>query len=47
MVIKLDCRNKQFNYYPLNMKDHLIVLVNTGVQHDLAMDAGAEYNKRR
>jgi len=37
----LDCRSKKFELYPLDMTDFLIVLVNTGVSHDLAT---TEYN---
>jgi len=43
-VIKLDCRSKEFEHYPLDMSDYLIVLINTGVSHNLA---SSEYNKRR
>ena len=43
-VIKLDCRSKKFELYPLDMTDFYIVLVNTGVTHDLAT---TEYNQRR
>jgi len=37
----LDCRHKKFELFPLDMTDFLIVLVNTGVSHDLAT---TEYN---
>ncbi len=43
-VIRLDCRSLEFRYFPLTMKDHELVLVNTGVKHSLA---SSEYNKRR
>ncbi len=43
-VIKLDCRSLEFEYFPLNMDNHMLVLVNTGVKHSLA---SSEYNKRR
>lgn len=43
-VIKLDCRSLEFEYFPLNMANHMLVLVNTGVKHSLA---SSEYNKRR
>jgi galactokinase len=43
-VIKLDCRTLEYDLFPLNMNDHMLVLVNTGVKHSLA---SSEYNKRR
>jgi galactokinase len=43
-VIKLDCRSLEYAYFPLDMTDQLLVLVNTGVKHSLA---SSEYNKRR
>lgn len=43
-VIKLDCRTYEYEYFPLNMENHVLVLVNTGVKHSLA---SSEYNKRR
>lgn len=43
-VIKLDCRSLEFEYFPLDMTDYMLVLVNTGVKHSLA---SSEYNKRR
>lgn len=43
-VIKLDCRSLEFEYFPLNMDNYMLVLVNTGVKHSLA---SSEYNKRR
>ncbi|PKP10572.1 MAG: galactokinase [Bacteroidetes bacterium HGW-Bacteroidetes-4] len=43
-VIKLDCRSLDFSYYPLDMSEQMLVLVNTGVKHSLA---SSEYNKRR
>ncbi len=43
-VIKLDCRNLEFSYYPFSTKDHCIVLCNSGVKHSLA---SSEYNTRR
>ncbi|MGD9994320.1 MAG: galactokinase [Salinivirgaceae bacterium] len=43
-VIKLDCRSLDYSYYPLDMSEQILVLVNTGVKHSLASSA---YNKRR
>ena len=43
-VVKLDCRSLEFQYFPFDMSDVLIVLVNTGVKHALA---SSEYNKRK
>jgi galactokinase len=43
-VIKLDCRSLEYQYFPLDTTNHLLVLVNTGVKHSLAT---SEYNKRR
>jgi len=43
-VIKLDCRSLEYQYFPLDTTNHLLVLVNTGVKHSLA---SSEYNKRR
>lgn len=43
-VIMLDCKSLEFKYFPLNMSDHLLILVNTGVKHSLA---SSEYNVRR
>ena len=43
-VIKLDCRSLEYSYYPLDMSEQMLVLVNTGVKHSLA---SSEYNKRR
>jgi galactokinase len=43
-VIKLDCRSLEYEYFPLDMTDYMLVLVNTGVKHSLA---SSEYNKRR
>jgi len=43
-VIKLDCRSLEYQYFPLDMTDYMLVLVNTGVKHSLA---SSEYNKRR
>ncbi len=43
-VIKLDCQDLSFEYFPFDFPDHSIVLCNTGVKHNLAE---SEYNKRR
>jgi galactokinase len=43
-VIKLDCRDLSYQYFPLNLGDYKIVLFDTGVKHSLA---GGEYNLRR
>lgn len=43
-VLMLDCRSLDLTYYPLQMNDYELVLVNTGVKHSLA---SSEYNKRR
>ena len=43
-VIKLDCRSLDYSYYPLDMSEQILVLVNTGVKHSLASSA---YNQRR
>lgn len=42
--IKLDCRSLEYEYEPLALKDHVILLFNTNVKHSLASSA---YNKRR
>ncbi len=43
-VIQLDCRSLDYKLFPLDMSNHLLVLVNTGVKHALA---SSEYNIRR
>lgn len=43
-VIKLDCRDLSYEYVPLDLGDHEIVLLNTNVKHSLASSA---YNDRR
>lgn len=43
-VIKLDCRDLSFSYKPLELKDYVILLLNTNVKHSLASSA---YNDRR
>ncbi len=43
-VIKLDCRSLDYELFPFEMQDQILILVNTGVKHSLA---ASEYNKRR
>lgn len=43
-VMKLDCRNLEYEYIPFEFPNHKIVLVNSMVSHSLA---GSEYNVRR
>lgn len=43
-AIRLDCRSLEYSYFPLQLTDYMIVLVNSGVKHALA---GSAYNKRR
>lgn len=43
-VIKLDCRNLSYEYFPLRMGKYAIILFDTGVKHSLA---SSEYNTRR
>ncbi|MBI9066241.1 MAG: galactokinase [Salinivirgaceae bacterium] len=43
-VIKLDCRSQEYELFPLDMSDFMLILVNTGVKHSLA---SSEYNTRR
>ena len=43
-AILLDCRSLKHKYFPLHLKDHLIVLADTHVKHNLASSA---YNQRR
>lgn len=43
-VIRLDCRDLSYQYFPLELGDHYIVLMDTGVRHSLAT---SEYNLRR
>jgi galactokinase len=44
MAIQLDCRSLQYEYFPLELHKHKIVLYDTQVKHSLA---GGEYNLRR
>ncbi|MFD2556452.1 galactokinase [Sphingobacterium tabacisoli] len=43
-VMKLDCRNLDYSYFPLELGDYEFVLLNTNVSHSLASSA---YNDRR
>jgi len=40
----LDCKTLDYNYFPISMKDYMIVLCNSNVSHSLA---DSEYNTRR
>ena len=41
----LDCRNLEFNYLPIELQDHSLVLINSKIEHNLAIDSA--YNDRR
>jgi galactokinase len=43
-VMVLDCRSMEYNYLPLNLIDHTLVLCDTKVKHSLV---DSEYNTRR
>lgn len=43
-AIKLDCRSLEYEYIPLNLQGHRIVLFNTNIKHTLIT---TEYNNRR
>lgn len=43
-AIKLDCRDLQYEYFPLVLGEYKIVLFDTGIKHSLA---AGEYNIRR
>ncbi len=43
-LLKLDCRSLDYEYIPFNPKGYKLVLLNTGVSHELASSA---YNRRR
>lgn len=43
-VIQLDCRNLHHEYFPLELGDYTLLLLNTEVKHSLASSA---YNERR
>lgn len=42
--ILIDCRTDEFTRVSANMKDHVLLLIDTGISHDLA---DSEYNDRR
>ncbi|MDR1631280.1 MAG: galactokinase [Dysgonamonadaceae bacterium] len=44
-LIRLDCRSLEYEYVPFAPKGYKLVLINTCVEHNLAV--GGEYNKRR
>ncbi len=43
-VIRLDCRDLTYQYYPIQLTDYQLLLLDTGVHHSLA---SSEYNTRR
>lgn len=43
-VFKLDCRDNTHQYFPLELHDYELLLINTNVKHSLA---SSEYNLRR
>ncbi len=43
-VILLDCRSLEFQYFPLELGEYQLLLLNTNVSHSLA---SSEYNRRR
>lgn len=43
-VIRLDCRSLEYAYFPLELQEYEIVLIDTQVKHSLA---SSEYNVRR
>lgn len=43
-LMRLDCRSREFEYYPFNPQGYKLVLLNSGVKHELASSA---YNERR
>jgi len=43
-VVLLDCQNMEYRYFPLELGEYQIVLLDTGVKHALA---SSEYNVRR
>jgi galactokinase len=45
-VIRLDCRNLDYEYFPFRFDDIDIVLCDTGVKHSFG-EGDSEYNKRR
>ena len=43
-LMRLDCRSREFEYYPFNPEGYKLVLLNSCVKHELA---GSPYNDRR
>lgn len=43
-LMRLDCRSREFEYFPFNPQGYKLVLVNSKVKHELA---GSPYNNRR
>lgn len=43
-LLRLDCRSREFEYFPFNPKGYRLVLINSCVKHELA---GSPYNDRR
>ena len=43
-LMRLDCRSREFEYFPFEPKGYKLVLVNSCVKHELA---GSPYNDRR
>lgn len=43
-VIYLDCLDYSYKYFPLTLQDHVLVLINSNVKHEIATSA---YNERR
>ena len=43
-VMLLDCRSLEYKYYPLDLQEYELILLNTNVSHSLVE---SEYNKRR
>ncbi len=43
-LMRLDCRSREFEYFPFDPKGHKLVLLNSKVKHELV---GSPYNDRR
>ena len=43
-LMRLDCRSREFEYFPFNPQGYKLVLINSKVKHELA---GSPYNDRR
>ncbi len=43
-VIRLDCRDLSYEYFPIKLPEHTVILCNSGVKHSLG---DSEYNTRR